>query len=210
MAKAIPAAGVAFAIMRYSILPLLLFAVACSQSKPVGRRIFLANRHLSLILPDSNLTTAKPVFWGPHCGSCSFSRDYFFHNRDSTTSVGVDVKIQQSNLGSDWPWKWLVNEQRTREEFVAKNRNLFIVEKLIADSVSRTVVIVARTLDRRSPLFMKEVTVYKGQHFITFRFIAPDNPQMREAVANSQASIFIDPHYLAGPAESYADFRDQL
>ena len=93
---------------------------------------------------------------------------------------------------------------------MAKNRDLFIVEKLTADSVSRTVVIDTHTLDKRIPLFMKEVTVWKRQHPITFRFTAPDNLRMREAVANSQASIFIDPHYLANPAESYADFRDQL
>jgi hypothetical protein len=196
--------------MRYTLLFLLLLAVACSRPEPVGKRVFLVNKHLSLILPDSNLTAAKPVFWGPHCGSCSFSRDYLFHNRDSTISVGVNVKIQQSSLGSDWPWKWLVNEKWDREQFVAKNRNLFTVEKLAADSVSRTVVIDAHTLDKGVPLFMKEVTVWRRQHSITFRFTAPDNPQMREAVANSRASIFIDPQYLASPAESYADFRDQL
>jgi hypothetical protein len=196
--------------MHYSILLLLLLTVACSQPKPVGKRVFLVNKHLSLILPDSNLTAAKPIFWGPHCGSCSFSRDYFFHNRDSAISVGVNVEIEQSNLSSDWPWKWLVNEKQSREDFVAKNRNLFIVEKLTADSISRTVVIDAHTLDKRVPLFMKEVTVWRRQHPITLRFTAPDNPQMREAVANSQASIFIDPQYFASPAESYADFRDQL
>ena len=196
--------------MRYIILLLLLLTVACSQQKPVGKRVFLVKKHLSLVLPDSNLTAAKPVFWGPHCGSCSFSKDYFFHNRDSTISVGVNVKVAQSPLGSDWPWKWLGNEKQSRKDFVAKNRNLFVVEKLTADSVSRTVVIDAHTLDKKAPLFMKEVTVWRRQHPITFRFTAPDNPQMREAVASSRASIFIDPYYLASPAESYADFRDQL
>jgi hypothetical protein len=186
----------------------LCVLISCSQPKPVGKAVFLANRHISFILPDSNLSAAKPYFWGPDCSSCEYSRTYFFHNLDSTIHLGVTVKVYPDTLGKRWPWKWLFDEQQTRDEFRAKNRNFATIERLTADSVSRTVVIDAHSRRDVNHSFMRNITIRQGQHQILFDFFVPDNPQMRAAVANSQASIFIDPKYLASPAESYQNFRD--
>ncbi len=184
--------------------------VSCSQPKPLGRAIFLANRHISLILPDSNLSVAKPHLWGPDCSSCEYSRTYLFHNHDSTIHVGITVKVYPDTLGKRWPWKWLFNEKQAKDEFIAKNRNFATIERLTADSVSHTFLIDAHFNRGTNHSFQRNVTIRQGQHQVLVNFFVPDNIQMRTAVANSQASLFIDPRYLASPAESYQDFRNHL
>jgi hypothetical protein len=193
----------------FFILAGSLVAIAsCSHPTPRGKRVSLVRGNVSLVLPDSNLIGSNPTFWPSDCGSCHYSRTYFFHNLDSTIEVGVTVKVYPDTLGRRWPWKWLFNEKRTRDEFTAMHRNFATIEKLTADSVSRAVTIDARFIRQKRELFIKEISIRQGQHEIQLNYFVPDNPQMREAVANSQASIFINRQYLAGPAESPQDFRD--
>lgn len=194
--------------MRYSLLLLVLFAVACSQPKPVGKRVSLAAGKIHFVLPDSNLSISKPFFWGPDCNSCEYTRSYFFHNSDSTITTGVTTKVYPDTLGRRWPWKWLFHEQQTRADFTAKHRGFAVIEKLTADSSSRTVVIDAHFSRQGQQSFMKEITVRQGQHQVRFDYLVPDTPKMREAVSSSQASIFINKQYLVGPAESYENFRN--
>jgi len=194
--------------MRYSVLLLVLFTVACAQPTPVGKRVSLAAGKISLILLNSNFTIAKPFFWGPDCSSCDYTRTYFFHNSDSTITTGVTVKVYPDTLGKQWPWKWLFNEQQTRADFTAKHRGSAVIEKLTADSSSRTVIVDAHFNRQGHQSFMKEITVRQGQHKVRFDYLVPDTPQMREAVSGSQASIIINKQYLAGPAESYENFRN--
>ena len=195
---------------RFCWLSLVLLTVSCSNGQPRGKRVFFYKNRVALILPDSSLRAAEPHVWGPDCGICDYRVAYHLHKADSTASVGITVRVFPDTLGARWPWKWLFNAQRTKSDFIAKNWGDAVVEKMTVGSVSRTVVIDARLTRPRHPSFIKEITVRRGQHLISFQFLVPDNALMRAAVANSQASIFIDPPYLNGPAESYQAFRNNL
>ncbi len=192
------------------VTSVMMLFVACSKQKPIGKRVSLSEARISLILPDSSLKAAKPFLWGPDCSSCDYSTTYYFHNADSTSTTGITVKVYPDTLGIRWPWKWLFNEQRTKDDFTAMNRGYATIEKLTADSISKTVTIDARFTRQGHHAFMKEITIRRRQHQIQFHFFVPDNAQMRTAVANSEASIFIDPRYMDSPAESYQDFRSSL
>ncbi|RYH52464.1 MAG: hypothetical protein EON54_14615 [Alcaligenaceae bacterium] len=166
--------------MRYSILPLVLFAVACSQPEPVGKRVYLAKGNISFVLPDSSLIYGKPTLWpGDYKLSDYGEAGSFYHNQDSSTIASVYIKAYPDLVQQAAPWRMIADEKRQREELLTKNRGLITIERFTADSSSRTV-----TVDYRVPKrpgkgrrwqasYEKTLSFYGPHRTIKFWFFAP-------------------------------------
>jgi len=125
-----------------------LFVLAsCSQPKTVGKRLFLAKRSISFILPDSSLIYSKPTLWPADYNLGSYGEaGGFYHNQDSSSIVSIYVNAFPDPEQRTVPWRILADEKRRREELLAKSRGLVIIERFAADSIARTV-----TIDYRMP-----------------------------------------------------------
>lgn len=196
--------------MRYSILLLALFAVACSQPKSVGKRVFLARGNISFALPDTSLVYSRLILWP---GDFKLS-DYgeaggFYHNQDSSAIVSVYAKAYPNPEQRTVSWKTLADEKRQRKELLAKNRDLAVIESYATDSSTRTI-----TIDYRMPKrpekgwrgqasYEKTLTFYGPQRTVEFWFLAPDNAVNRQAIAVACASVHVNPTYLCASVKPY-------
>lgn len=201
--------------MKYSCLICVIASAtsllaSCSEhsweQKPIGKRVVLAQGNVSLILPDTTLIAHEPMLWGPCYSGGDYSKTYYFLNADTSSLAAVSIKAIPSAVNSNLSWHLLFNEKRERSDFSAKNRNQAIIEKIVGDSITRTIEIEAHTVRWGRPSFTKEITVYGRQHKFQFSFSVLEGAKMREGVANSEKSILINPEYLNSKAEAYADF----
>lgn len=203
--------------MRYSLSLLVLFAVACSQPSPVGKRVFLAKDNISFVLPDSSLIYSKPILWpGDYKLSDYGEAGGFYHNRDSSIIVSVYAKAYPNPAQRAVSWRTLANEEHHRIALLAKSRSLAVIESIVSDSSTRTV-----TMDYHMPKraesgrrgqasYEKTLAFYGPQRTINFWFFAPDNAANRKVIAESCASVRVNPTYLQAGAKPYParEYRD--
>jgi hypothetical protein len=203
--------------MRYSLLLLVLFAVACSQPKPVEKRVYLAKRNISFVLPDSSLVYSKHILWPADFQLGSYGEaGAFYHNIDSSTIVSVYVTAHPNPEQRTLPWRIIADEKRQREELLAKHRGLATIEKFAADSSARTVTIDYHMLKRPEKgwrgqaSYEKTFTFYGPQRTIEFWFFAPNNIVNRQAIATACASVRVNPTYLQAGVKPYParEYRD--
>lgn len=203
--------------MRYSVLLLLLLAVACSQPKPVEKRVYLAKENISFVLPDSSLIHSKAILWPSDYELSDYGEaGCFYHSQDSSTIVSVYVEAYPAPAQQAAPWRIIADEKRQRDELLAKNRGLVTIERFTADSSSHTV-----TVDYRVPKrpgkgrrwqasYEKTLSFYGPHRTVKFWFFAPDNAANRQAIAAACATIRVNPTYLQADAKPYPSkaYRD--
>jgi len=203
--------------MRYSLPFLILLAVACSQPKPVGKRVHLVKGNISFVLPDSSLRYSNPILWAADYNMGSYGEaGGFYCNQDSSIIVSVYVKVYPNPLQRTAQWKMLADEKHRLEELAAKSRGLAVIEHFASDSSARTV-----TIDYHMPKrpekgwrgqasYEKTFTFYGPQRTIEFWFFAPNNTLNRQAITTACASVHVSPTYLQAGAKPYParEYRD--
>lgn len=190
---------------------------SCLQPKPIGKRVSLVKDNVSFTLPDSSLIPSKAFLWGTDCQLCSYvEAGGFYHNKDSSVIVSISITAHPNPEQRNLTWRILADEKRQREDIIAKNRDLAVIERFAADSTNRTV-----TIDYHMPKRLKqgwrgqasyerEFTFYGPQRTIKFWFFAPNNPLNRQAIAAACASVRINPTYLWADIKPYPakEYRD--
>lgn len=196
--------------MHYSVLPLALLTIACSQPKPAGKRVYLAKGNIAFMLPNDSLIYSKPILWpGDYKLSDYGEAGGFYHNQDSSTIVSVYAKAYADPEHEAVSWRMLANEKRQRAELLAKSKNLAVIESFAADGSAHTVTIGYRMPQRSEPgrrvqaSYERTFTFYGPQRTIKFWFFAPDNAANREAIAVASASVRVNPTYLQAGAKPY-------
>jgi hypothetical protein len=191
------------------LLACVLFLAECHNTEPTGKRVFLAQGNVSLILPDSSLKYDKMKMI-----EISLPRDYgeydeLFFSPD--TSIALTIYSRADPVApQNLPWKVYFNEKRIRSELLVKSCGTAAIEKIVGDSTTRTIETDTHLQLRGRLSYTKEITVYGKYRRIRFWFSVPDNAEKREAVANSCRSIVIKREYLAEVVKPYRDYAHSL
>jgi hypothetical protein len=196
--------------MRYSVLLFILFAVACSQPKPAGKRVYLAKGNISFVLPDSTLIYSKPILWPADYKMGSYGEaGALYYSADSSVRISVYVKVYPDPFQRTASWRAISNERSQPQLLSAKNRYLAIIENYKEDSLSRTIEFEYRLNKRQQKNWREQggynkiLTIYGPQRTVEFCFSGPYNPVSCQSIATTCASLRVNPTYLQAGAKPY-------
>jgi hypothetical protein len=198
--------------MRNLVLIVLQLCLLSCSSNPaiVGKRVYLSKGNVSLVLPDSSLTYSKPILWGAdyHLGSYG-ENGAIYYNRDSSVIASIYIQVYPNPEQRKLTWRIVADEKRRREELLAKNRNLAVIEQFTADSSARTITIDYHMLKQpekgrlSQASYERDLTFYGPQRTIHFWFSGPDNATYRQAIGAACASVCVNPTYLQASVKPY-------
>ncbi|NML67497.1 hypothetical protein HHL22_20030 [Hymenobacter sp. RP-2-7] len=205
-----------------ALLVLQICLFACSLTpKPVGKRVYLAKGNISLILPDSSLAYSKPLFFAPDYGPNPDYKETGAHyfSPDSSIRVSVVVRANPTGILVGVPWKLLTNSkniQQYKEELIAKNHGLAIIETQVTDSSTRRLTLTYRLPQQKEAgwrgqaSYNSALTIYGDYRIIELYFSAPDTEANRKAIRAASASVIINPNFLKAVAKPYLqrEYRD--
>ena len=192
----------------------LLIIGSCNKPQPIRKRVSIAKGNVSFILSDTTLVQGKPIIYPPDSapdGSYGESAA-FYHSPDSTTMISVYVTaIPGNKYYPALPWRVHANEKQARYVVNAKNQNLAVIERYIADSTTHAIELdyhLPKRVEygrRGQASYAISLTFHGHYRRVDCHFLAPDNSKSRQMLAVIRNSFIVNPAYLSSVAKRYSE-----
>ena len=198
-------------MIRICCAVLALVIIGCNKSQPMeqqvymGRRVYIVESNVSLILPDSTLKHEKSRIWGSDCKGCGYDlfHDFYF-NQDS--SIRVSIRGYTNSVPSpprQLPWRIDVNQEKRILTGHYAGSKLNSKATTTSDSVKQTVEANAHIIWRSRRFYAASMRKYGPQRVVKLDILIPDEAGIIQAAAMTRASLYIKASYLNGPAKPY-------
>lgn len=190
-----------------------LIVGGCNKPQPVGQRVSIAKGNVSFVLPDTTLIEGKPTLYPADTYNGSYGEAAcFYHSPDSTTMLSIYVTaMPASKYYPPSPWRVYANEKQARYVVNAKNNNLAVIERYIADSTTHAIELdyhLPKRVEygrRGQASYAISLTFHGHYRRVECHFLAPDNVQNRQILAAIRNSLTVNPAYLSAVAKRYPE-----
>ncbi|GAB3725774.1 hypothetical protein GCM10027594_07320 [Hymenobacter agri] len=109
------------------------------------------------------------------------------------------------------PWRVYADEKQARHVINAKNQNLAVIERYIADSTTHAIELdyhLPKRVEygrRGQACYAISLTFHGRYRRVECHFLAPDNAKSRQLLAAIRSSLIVNPAYLSAVAKRYPE-----